>query len=109
MDSIFSNSKDFLIVYNSLPDSSKNQLMDLLSIWLECYKDDVSVEVIVAIIDNFFIDYTFEQISSKVINVLAKASNIGKFNCGILKHTILLEKIMGMVDILCFLCIAYIY
>lgn len=71
--------------------------MDLLSMWLEYYKDDVSTEVIVSIKDNFFIDCTIEQITSNVVNVLAKASNIEKFNSEFLKHTKMLEKIMGIV------------
>lgn len=71
--------------------------MDLLSMWLEYYKDDVSIEVIVAVKDNFFIKCTIEQITSNVVNVLAKASNIKIFNSEFLKDTKMLEKIMGIV------------
>lgn len=95
LDSIFSNSKDFLFVYTNLPDSSKNEIMNLLSMWLEYFKDVVSIEVIVIIKDNFFIDCSIEQITSHVVNVLAKASSIEKFNFEFQKHTTLLKKIMG--------------
>lgn len=71
--------------------------MDLLSIWLEYYKDEVSIEVIVAVKDNFFIDCTIEQITNNVVNILAKASNIEKFNSEFLKHTKILEKVIGIV------------
>lgn len=86
-----------MFVYSNLQDSSKNQLMDLLSMWLEYYIDDVSIEVIVAVKDNFFIECAIEQITSNVVNVLAKASNIKKINSEFLKHTKMLEKIMGIV------------
>lgn len=96
LDSIFSNSKDFLIVYKNLPDSSKDQLMNILSIWLDHYNEEVSLEVIVVIKNNYFIDCAIEKITSHVVNVLAKASNIEKFNSEIQKQTTLLKKIMDL-------------
>lgn len=95
LDSIFSNSKDFIFVYTNLPDSAKDQLMNLLSIWLDYYKDEVSLDVIIAIKDNYFIECTIEEITTSVVNVLAKASNVEKFNTEIQKHTSLLHKLMG--------------
>lgn len=96
LDSIFSNSKDFLLVHKNLPDTSKNQLMNILSIWLDHYNEEVSLEVIVVIKNNFFINCDVEKITSHVVNVLAKASNIEKFNSEIKKHTTLLKKIMDL-------------
>lgn len=69
--------------------------MVLLSIWLDHYTDDVSLEVIIVIKDNFFINFTIEDITSQVVNILAKASNIEKFKLEIQKHTSLLKKLIG--------------
>lgn len=99
MDSIFSNSKDFLSVYTHYPDSSKRCLMNLLCIWLNDFEDDVSIEVITTIIDNFFIDCTIEEISNITVELLAKASSIEKFNSEIKKSTTLLTKLMGIIII----------
>lgn len=82
-------------MYTNLPNSSKNQLMELLSIWLDHYIDDVSLEVIIVIKDNFFIDSTIENITNQVVNILAKASSIDKFKSEIQKHTSLLKKLIG--------------
>lgn len=95
LDSIFACSEEFIIVYSNLPDSSKTQLLDLLSIWLDHYPDDVAVEVIVIIKDTYFMDYTIENITGNVVNVLAKASSIEKFSSEIKKHTLLLKKLLG--------------
>lgn len=100
MDSIFKNSTDFLCVYLNLPDFSKEQIMNTLSIWLDHYEDDVSFEVIIAIKDNLFMDYEIENITNQVVNVLAKASNVEKFNSEIQKHTSFLNKLMGTIFIL---------
>lgn len=100
MDSIFKNSTDFLFVYSNLPDLSKEQLMNLLLIWVNHYEDDVSLEVIIAIIDNFFMDYDIENITSQIVNVLAKASNVEKFNSEIQKHPSFLKKLLGTIFIL---------
>jgi len=95
LDSIFSSSKDFLLVYKNLPDTSKDQLMNIISIWLDHYNEEVSLEVIVVIKNNFFINCALDKITRHVVNVLAKASSIEKFNAEIKKHTTLLKKIMG--------------
>jgi len=96
LDSIFSNSKDFSLVFTNLPDSSKDQLMNIMSIWLDHYNEEVSLDVIILIKNKFFIDCAIEKITSHVVNVLAKASNIEKFNSEIKTHTTLLKKIMGI-------------
>lgn len=96
LDAIFSNSKDFLMVFTNLPDCSKDQLMNIISIWLDNYNEEVSVDVIVAIRNNFFIDCVVDKITRDVVNVLAKASNVEKFNYEIKRHTTLLRKIMGI-------------
>ncbi|KAL4143221.1 hypothetical protein QTP88_005579 [Uroleucon formosanum] len=96
LDSIFSNSKDFLLVYENLPDTSKNQLMNIFSIWLDHYHEEVSLEVIIVIKNDLFINCAIEKITSFVVNVLAKASSIEKFNSEIKKHTTLLKKIMDL-------------
>jgi len=70
--------------------------MNIISIWLDHYSEEVSLEVIVVIQNNFFIDCAIEKITTHVVNVIAKASNIEKFNAEIKKHTTLLKKIMGM-------------
>lgn len=82
-------------MYTNLPNSSKNQLLELLYIWLDHYIDYVSLEVIIVIKDNFFIDSTIENISNQVVNILAKASSIDKFKSEIQKHTLLLKKLIG--------------
>lgn len=96
-------------MYTNLPSSSKDQLMDLLSIWLDNFENDVSLEIIIVIKDNFFIDSAIENISRQVVNVLAKASSIDKFNSEIRKYTSLLKKLMGIM--FCFnnyyICILY--
>lgn len=99
MDSVFSDPKDFLFLFKNLPNSSKTQLMDLLSVWLDHYQNDVGKDVINVIKENFFMDCTIEEITSHVINVLAKASCIDKFNFEIKKDTLLLKKILGKVSI----------
>lgn len=96
LDSIFSNSKDFLLVFTNLPDCSKDQLMNIISIWLDNYNEEVSLDVIVAIRNNFFIDCVVDKITRHVVNVLAKASNVEKFNYEIKRHTTLLKKIMDL-------------
>lgn len=100
LDSIFSSSKDYTTVFTNLPDTAKDQLMNLLSIWLDYYKDEVSLDVIITIKDNYFMKCTLEEITGPVMNVLAKASNVEKFNSEIQKHTSLLHKLMGKVFIL---------
>jgi len=70
--------------------------MNIISIWLDHYCEEVSLEVIIVIKNNFFIDCAIEKITTHVVNVIAKASSIEKFNAEIKKHTILLKKIMGM-------------
>lgn len=97
LDSIFSNCKDFSLTLTNLSDTSKEQLMNILSIWLDNYIDDVSLDVIFVIIENFFIDCTIEEITSNIVDVLAKASSIEKFKTDIRQHTPLLKKSMGMV------------
>lgn len=99
MDSIFENSKDFLLVYTNFPNSPKNQLMNLISIWLDHYQDDVSLDVIIALIENCFINCSTEDISSQVVNVLGKASIINKFKFEIQNNTLLLKKLMGTIFI----------
>lgn len=74
--------------------------MNLLSIWLDHYKDDVALEVIFGIIDNYFMNCTLEEITCHVVNVLAKASYIEKFRPKIQKRTLFLKKLMGNVFIL---------
>ncbi|XP_026812588.1 ataxin-10 [Rhopalosiphum maidis] len=96
LDSIFSNSKDFLLVFTNLPDCSKDELMNIISIWLDNYNKEVSLDVIVVIRNNFFIDCPIEKITRHVVNVLAKASNIEKFNSEVKSHTTLLKKIMDL-------------
>lgn len=96
LDSIFINSKDFLLIYTNFTDVSKNELMNILSIWLEHFHNDVSVNVIKAIIDYCFINHSLEDISSNTVNVLGKASNINKFKSEIQNNTLLLNKLMGM-------------
>lgn len=98
LDSIFSNSTDFLLVYANLPDSSKHQLIDILLIWLDHYSDDVSLEVINVLKDNLVINCTIEEISSHVVNALAKASTVDKFRFEIQKHSTSLKKLMGKVN-----------
>lgn len=71
--------------------------MNMLSIWLDHYIDDVSLDVILVIIDNFFIDCTVEELTSNTVNVLAKASSIDKFKSDIRQCTPLIKKSMGMV------------
>jgi len=73
--------------------------MNLLSIWLDNFEDDVSLEVIIVIKDNFFIDSAIENITSQVVNILAKASNMDKFNSEIKKDISLLKKLMGIIFI----------
>lgn len=97
LDSIFSSSKDFLYTYTNLSAISREQLMNILSIWLDHYIDDVFLNVIFVIADNFFINCTIEEITSSTVNVLAKASSIEKFKSDIQQHTLLLKKSMGMV------------
>jgi len=84
------------LVFTNLPDCSKDQLMNIISIWLDNYNEEVSLDVIVAIRNNFFIDCDVDKITRHVVNVLAKASNVEKFNYEIKKHTTLLKKIMGI-------------
>ncbi|XP_022173061.1 ataxin-10 [Myzus persicae] len=96
LDSIFSSSKDFLLVYENLPGTSKDQLMNIISIWLDHYNEEVSLEVIVVIKNNFFINCALDKVTSHVVNVLAKASNIDKFNAEIKQDTTLLKKIMDL-------------
>lgn len=69
--------------------------MNLLAIWLDHYKDNVAVEVIFGIIDNYFMDCTLDEISRHVVNVLAKASYIEEFRHEIRNHTLLLKKLIG--------------
>jgi hypothetical protein len=97
LDSIFSSSEDFLCTYTNLSYTSKEQLTSMLSIWLDHYIEDVSLDVIYVIIDNFFINCTVEEITNNIVNVLAKASSIEKFKSDIKQHTPLLKKSMGMV------------
>lgn len=85
------------MVFTNLPDPSKDQLMNTMSIWLDHYNEEVSLDVIVVIKNNFFINCAVEEITSHVVNVLAKASSIEKFNSEIKKHTALLKKIMGII------------
>jgi len=73
--------------------------MNLLSTWLDNFEDDVSLEVIIVIKDNFFIDSTIENITSQVVNILAKASIMDKFNSEIKQDTSLLKKLMGIIFI----------
>jgi len=73
--------------------------MDLLSVWLDHYQNDVAQEVINVIKNNFFMNYTVEKITRSVVNVLAKASAIDKFNLEIKKDTFLLKKLIGKVSI----------
>jgi len=96
-DYIFSNSEDFLFTYANLPSSSKDQLMDLLSIWLDNFEDDISLEVIIVIKNNFFINSAIEHITSSVVNILVKASIIDRFNSEIRTHTKLLKKVIGTI------------
>jgi len=84
------------LVFTNLPDCSKDELMNIISIWLDNYNKEVSLDVIVVIRNNFFIDCAIEKITRHVVNVLAKASNIEKFNSEIKSHTALLKKIMGI-------------
>jgi len=70
--------------------------MNIISIWLDHYHEELSLEVIAVIKNNFFINCAVEKITSHVVNVLAKASNIEKFNSEIKKQTTLLKKIMGI-------------
>lgn len=85
-----------------MADASKNEFMNILSIWLEYYQDDVSVDVIKAIIDDCFIKYSLKDISSNIVNVLGKASSMNKFKSEILNNTSLLNKLMGMIFIIYF-------
>lgn len=70
--------------------------MDIISVWLDNYHEEVSLDVIVVIRNNFFIDCVVDKITRHVVNVLAKASNVEKFNHEIKRHTTLLKKIMGI-------------
>lgn len=70
--------------------------MNIFSIWLDHYHEEVSLEVIIVIKNDLFINCAIEKITSFVVNVLAKASSIEKFNSEIKKHTTLLKKIMGI-------------
>lgn len=70
--------------------------MNIISIWLDHYNEEVSLEVIVVIKNNFFINCALDKVTSHVVNVLAKASNIDKFNAEIKQDTTLLKKIMGI-------------
>lgn len=74
--------------------------MNLLAIWLDHYKDNVALEVIFGIIDNYFMDCTLDEISRHVVNVLAKASYIEQFRPKIQNHTLLLKKLIGNIFIL---------
>jgi len=84
------------LVFTNLPDCSKDQLMDIISVWLDNYHEEVSLDVIVAIRNYLFIDCVVDKITRHVVNVLAKASNVEKFNYEIKRHTTLLKKIMGI-------------
>lgn len=70
--------------------------MDIISVWLDNYHEEVSLDVIVAIRNYLFIDCVVDKITRHVVNVLAKASNVEKFNYEIKRHTTLLKKIMGI-------------
>lgn len=70
--------------------------MNIFSIWLDHYHEEVSLEVIIVITNDLFINCVIEKITSHVVNVLAKASSIEKFNSEFKKHTTLLKKIMGI-------------
>lgn len=95
LDFIFWNREAFYIVYTHLPDGSKDQLIDLLSFWLYHYNDNVSLDVINTIKQNFFMNCTIEQITGSTVNVLAKASNIDRFYSDVQNCTPLLEKALG--------------
>lgn len=84
-----------MVAYVHLPDDSKDQLVNILSNWLDNYNDDVCIDIINFLKDDMFIGCKLEKISGSVVNVLAKASNITKFNDYIQNHTPLLKKAIG--------------
>ncbi|VVC44649.1 Armadillo-type fold,Armadillo-like helical,Ataxin-10 domain [Cinara cedri] len=100
LDSIFSDHKSFELTYTHLPDDSKDQLMNLLSVWLDYYEDIVSFEVMEFIKTDLFISCTIDQITGGVVNVLAKASNISRFHDVIQNYTPLLEKTMDILTVI---------
>lgn len=105
LDLIFSNKEDFYIVYTHLPDDNKGQLIDLLSIWLDYYIDNVSLDVVNTIKNELFINCTIKHITGSIVNVLAKASNINRFRSDVQNCTLLLKKALGkqLVNIIYFI------
>ncbi|XP_050524339.1 ataxin-10 isoform X1 [Daktulosphaira vitifoliae] len=97
LDSIFSNSKDFFIIYKNICSQTQSDLLEILCIWLEHYEEEVSIDVIDTIGKKLFMEITyFDEVKNSVLNILAKSSSISKFKSKFDNDPQFLKKIIDL-------------